>query len=112
MSQILAVVSALGAIGWLVSLLQVRAKNRKLNTDSVKVLTDTATGLVRTVKEELEEAEKEAKELRGEVRELKRQLAEANLLADDLKQKLVDTQRRADYYEAEFRRVTGLPKGP
>ncbi|MFC3453989.1 hypothetical protein [Amycolatopsis speibonae] len=105
---VLSLISLLGGAGWIVSLIQVRAKNRRLNTDSVKVLTETATGLVKAVKEELEEAEGDAKKLRSEVKELTRQLAEAHLLADDLNQKLVDTQRRADYYEAEYRRVTGF----
>jgi chromosome segregation ATPase len=103
-------VSIIGGAGWLVSLLQVRMKNRKLNVDSVKVLTETATGLVGKVKAELEETEADAKALRTEVKELTRQLAEAHLLVDDLNQKLTDAQRRADYYESEFRRVTGLKK--
>ena len=107
------IVSAFGVLaglGWIVNLFQTRAKNRKTNVDSAKVLTDTATGLVKAVKEELEEAESDAKSLRLEVRELTRQLAEAHLMVDDLKQKLEDTQSRANYYESEFRRVTGIKR--
>lgn len=107
-NMVFSAIGVLGGLGWLVNLFQTRAKNRKTNVDSAKVLTDTATGLVKAVKAELEETEADAKALRDEVRELKRQLAEAHLLVDDLNQKLTDTQRRADYYEAEFRRVTGL----
>lgn len=103
-------VSLIGGAGWVVSLLQVKMKNRKLNIDSVKVLTETATGLVGKVKAELEETEADAKALRAEVKELNRQLGEAHLLVDDLNQKLEATQRRADYYESEYRRVTGLKK--
>lgn len=106
---IVSIFGALCGCGWLGSLFKTRAENRKLNTDSVKVLTDTATGLVRAVKEELEETEADAKALREQVRELTRQVAEANLLAEDLKQKLEDAQRRADFYEREFQRITGLP---
>lgn len=103
-------VSILGTLGWLVSVFQLRAKNRKLNVDSVKVLTETATGLVEKVNAELKETEADAKAMRVEMKELNRQLAEAHLLIDDLNRKLEATQRRADYYESEFQRVTGFKK--
>lgn len=103
-------ISLVGGAGWLVSLLQVWAKNRNLNTKTVKVLTETATGLVEKVNAELKETEADAKALRVEVKELTRQLAEAHLLVDDLNDKLQAAQRRADYYESEFQRVTGLKK--
>lgn len=103
-------IAVIGGIPTLAGLLlHARSKNRKLNaeashlgTEDVKVISATAMQMLSPLREQLDEAQAECKELRKQVKELSAEVEAQRLIINETTLKLTAANRRADYFQHAF----------
>lgn len=95
---------------------KLKAEARHLDNQDISIYTESAKTLIEPLRAELENAQKETKELRIKVKELTRDIEAQSLLVTELTEKLERANKKAEYfeneakyYQNEFARIIGSP---